>query len=176
METRKRSSATSVRRDYWRLELKLAADGEPELLTIAGRRRTTEAFWPPLELPASEINRMLAAVGHAAALADSDRWPGLRTAFAVFPAHEVMAICRGPYYVIELAETTCSDRPSVQVTFLQTRGAIRPALLLIDDELGDFSADLEEIAAFAALDPTASAPVYQIHRSEHITNGEHLRA
>lgn len=175
METRKRSSATSVRRDYWRLELKSAAHGEPELLTIAGRRRTTEAFWPPLELPANEINRVVSAVGHAAALAARIACQGCEQ-IAVFPAHEVMAICRGPYYFIELAETTCGNRPSVQVTFLQNSGAIRPALLLIDDELGDFEADLEKIAAFAALDPTASAPIYQIHHSEHITNGEHLRA
>ena len=175
METIIRLAASSACRDYWRIELQSTADGEPELLTIAGRRRTTEAFWPPLELPVSEINRMLAAVGHAAALAERIAGQACEQA-PVFPALEVMAICRGPYYVIELAETTCSDRPSVQVTFLQTRGAIRPALLLIDDELGDFAADLEEIAAFAALDPTASAPVYQIHRSEHITNGEHLRA
>ena len=174
METCKNSSATSVRRDYWRLELKSAADSELELLTIAGRRRTTEAFWPPLELPTSEINRVLAAVGHAWALAARIACRSCEQ-IPVFPAQEVMAICRGPYYVIELAETTCSDRPSVQVTFLQTRGAIRPALLLIDDELGDFAADLEEIAAFAALDPTASAPIYPIHRSELITNGEHLR-
>ena len=175
MESRKRSSATSVRRDYWRLALLPAADGEPELLTIAGRRRMTEAFWPPLELPASEINRVLAAVGHARALAAQIAGQGCEQA-PVFPSLEVMAICRGPYYVIELAETTCGDRPSVQVTFLQTQGAIRPALLLIDTELNDFAADLDEIAAFVALDPTASVPIYQIHRGEHITNVEHLRA
>ncbi len=174
MKSYKRSTTASVRRDYWRLELK-PADGEPELLTIAGRRRTTEAFWPPLELPASEINRVLAAVGHAAALTARIACRGCDQ-IPVFPAHDVRAICRGPYYVIELAETTCGDCPSVQVTFLQTRGAIRPAILLIDDELSDFAADLEEIAALMALDPTMSAPVYQIHRGEHITNGEHLRA
>lgn len=175
METIIRLAASSACRDYWRIELQSTADGEPELLTIAGRRRTTEAFWPPLELPASEINRVLATVGHARTLAARIACQGCEQT-PIFPAHEVMAICRGPYYVIELAETTCGDRPSVQVTFLQTRGAIRPALLLIDGELSDFAADLEEIADLAALDPTTSAPVYQIHRGEHITNGEHLRA
>jgi hypothetical protein len=137
--------AKAVYRDYWRLEITSAPSGAPRLLVMAGRRRTTEPFWPPLGLPLNETGRILAAVGKAAQL--GDQISGDRTGQApMFPAHEVMAICRGPFYVIELAETTLGlDKASVLFTLLQTRGAIRPVLYLIDDELQEFLADLEKL-------------------------------
>ena len=150
MSSRNRTVLKAIYRDYWRLEITtVAPSGELELLTMAGRRRTTEQFWAPLGLPVNEAGRILAAVGRAAVLAEQIADDRRRQA-PMFPTHEVMAICRGPYYVIELAETTChNDKASVLFTLLQTRGAIRPVLYLIDDELREFLADLEEIAPLA---------------------------
>jgi hypothetical protein len=149
MSSKRTSLLKTICRDYWRIEIISGApDGEPDLLTIAGRRRTTEPFWAPLGLPLNETGRLLAAVAKAAALAD--RMADGRSGQApLFPAHEVMAACRGPFYVIELAETTCrDDKASVLFTLLPIRGAIRPAVYLIDAELQDFLVDLEKIAAF----------------------------
>ena len=171
MNSRIRTVVKVVYRDYWRLEMTSGApSGEPDLLTMAGRRRTTEPFWAPLGLPVHETGRILAAVAKAAALAD--RIANDRSGQApLFPAHEVMAICRGPYYVIEVAETTCGDdKASVLFTLLQIRGAIRPVIYLIKDELHDFLADLEEIAAFAAA-PTVATPGYEALPGEHLVNG-----
>lgn len=170
MSSRNRTVMKAIHRDYWRLEVTTGApSGELELLTMAGRRRTTEPFWASLGLPVNEAGRILAAVGRAAVLAEQIA-DGRNGQAPMFPSHEVMAICRGPYYVIELAETTCGeDKASALITLLQIRGAIRPVIYLMDDEVHNFLADLEEIAAFAPR--TAVTQGHDAMLSEPLTNG-----
>lgn len=175
MCSRNQAVAKAVCRDYWRIEVvRKATSGDCDLLVIAGRRRTTEPFWAGLALPLNETARIVAAVGRAAALADqivNDR----RGQAPLFPAHEVIAFCRGPFYVIELAETTCADnRESVLFTLLPTRGVLRPAVYLIDNEIHDFLADLENF--LPALESRfAAIPAPEAARGELVANGHGRR-
>lgn len=138
----------TVGRDYWRIETTTSRPPRPDqTFTIAGRRRTSEPFWRPLSLPLADIGRVVAAIRQAAELVDA--MAGQRPPHGpLYPAHDVAALCRGPYYVIEVAETSLGEGGTSILTTMQgLRPTIRPVLHLVDGEVRDFLADLERFAA-----------------------------
>lgn len=137
----------TIEQDYWRLSLQAdLADDRPHCLHIEGRRRTTELFWPAYQFPIEEMERLLTSVNNAALLVEGYHWTAPLTHLATVPNSETMAICCGPFYTLELAESMNGNlAATISMTLLDKETPARPVLYLIDDELSSFLSDLREI-------------------------------
>ena len=119
------SRSTAIQRDYWKLAM-AAAEGAPSHVLIQGRRRNTEGYWPGLQLPLSLFERLRRAVHQSCRVADAYPMTPV-VALTWFPTRELLAVCHGPGYVLELAE--CYDgrgKRSLDIVISDPASGLRP--------------------------------------------------
>ncbi len=140
-----KSAKSGITRDYWQIEI-LTPSSWNECVLVQGRRRTTEAYWPGLRLDFETLirfgitirNAITVAMGFLADEEDATR--------LVFPAIDTLAICHGACYIIETNETLDGfGSRSISTTIYTRADPILPAVHLIDDELKQFSKDIEAV-------------------------------
>jgi hypothetical protein len=85
-------------RDYWRLEVVRAPLPACRLLvSLAGRRRTSETFGPPLVMDAAALARLSRSFQSAVAVAAGFQATGIRDHRSHFPTRELLARCLGAF-------------------------------------------------------------------------------
>ena len=130
-----------VAKDYWHFRI----DGGflNELALISGRRRTSEPFWRPLELPLDALDELLQLLGDAQTLVDREGIEQCRPVPPLFPTSEIVTASVGNGFWIEISETMISDtQASTSLVLYSTRNRVQPALYLIDGEIARCHSDL----------------------------------
>ena len=133
--------APDISRDYWRLSVEQIDNNQSVLLQ--GRRRTTERYWPGLRLSFAGMERFIQAMGDACRIVDdfftsSRSRPEMR-----FPYSELMAVCDGPMYTIEMAiSQSGTGLKSICTTVFGKDLDCRPCLYFVDEEPFQFCGDL----------------------------------
>lgn len=160
-----------VRRAYWEIVLVKQdsndLNGNDHTVTVRGRRRTSEPFWPGLQLDLGTLLRFSVSIRNAVTVAQGFAADDC-SYHASFPNSQILAICHGTDYVLETSETIDGwGNRSITTTIFTTEQPILPAVYLIDEELIMFCDDLEQVAGQLIADsenhnsstfPTAKIP------------------
>ena len=128
-------------RDHW----KLSIDAN-RIVIIEGRHRTSESFWKPFHLSEAALEPFVHSMGNAMQIIDGFCHDTKRPMPPLFPNFEMVAICQGASYWLEMAETTNgSGKRSTSVVVYRMEEPVLPVLYLVDDDLAQFYGDLLEI-------------------------------
>jgi hypothetical protein len=133
-------------RDYWRLEIVAAPlQTDRKLISLAGRRRTTEAYSPPIVMDAAALERLSWTFQSAIAVATGFQATGIRDCVSRFPTRHLLARCHGAFYELEIHGTAVDgDIESVELALSVPKVGTRPVVHLIDADIEVFAADLIE--------------------------------
>jgi hypothetical protein len=136
-------------RDYWRLEIAAAPlHTTRQLVALRGRRRTTEAYSPPVVMDAAALERLSWTFQSAIAVAAGFQLTGIRDHESRLPTRELLARCQGPFYQLEIHATVVTGNiESVELELFVPLVGGRPVVHLIDADIEVFAADLTEALA-----------------------------
>lgn len=133
---------TLIIRDYWRIEEAVRQDGKT-LFLLQGRRRTSESFWSGMVLRHAMLLRLSLSIDNALTIVAGFNADDLKSNVPAFPTTEILAICRGPEYAIEISETIDGNRcRSIDTTIYSLTDDLVPCLHFIGYELNGFADDL----------------------------------
>ena len=137
------TSNVTVQRDYWRLSL----DAGNELALVQGRRRTTEGFWPGVRLTMEGFSRFANAMHDVTSIVDDFCTTPQNQMMPIYPHADVLSVCDGPDYMIEMATSIVgTGLTSIGITMYGKRIQLLPFVYLVDEEVWNFSADVDEVA------------------------------
>jgi hypothetical protein len=133
----------SIERDYWKLTLTAAEN----VVLVQGRRRTTEGFWPGLILSMEGFARFANAMQDVTSIVDDCFTNPQRQMVPMFPHADVLAVCDGPDYMIEMATSMVgTGLSSIGITMYGKQTQLLPFMYLVDEEVWRFSADVDDVA------------------------------
>ena len=96
-------SETLISRDYWQLSrCRLGSF----IVLVQGRRRLTEAYWPGLKLTPEGLRRFAAAINDVTSIVDNYFTTPQSRSEPMYPHSDLLAVCDGPDYMIEMATST----------------------------------------------------------------------
>ena len=134
----------TVQRDYWKLSLTNVANN---VVLVQGRRRTTEGFWPGLNLTTEGFSRFASAMHDVTSIVDDYFTNPQKQMMSMYPHTDVLAVCDGPSYLIEMATSLVgTGLSSIGITMYGKQTHLLPFLYLVDEEVWKFSADVDEVA------------------------------
>lgn len=133
-------------RDYWRLEITRAPlPAERLLVSLRGRRRTTEPYCRPVVLDGAVLERLNRGIQSAMAVIAGFQATGILDCRSTFPRRLVLARCYGPFYELEIIGTIVArDIESVELAVTVPAAAGRPVVHLIDADIELFAADFAD--------------------------------
>lgn len=135
-----------IQRDYWSIEAFGSLGTSSCGAVVRGRRRQTESFWPGLRLTWDALIRFSVTMRNAVVVADGFLFNQEQSSPCIFPNSETLAICQGSDYVIETSECLNGfGKRSIGTTIFRLGEPILPTVHVIDDELRQFSSDVERI-------------------------------
>lgn len=133
-------------RDYWRLEvIRAPFERDRRLVSVRGRRRTTEAYGAPLVMDTTALERLTRSFQAAIAVATGFQATGIRDHRSRFPTRVQLARCYGAFCQLEIHGTAVAgDIESVELSLTVPKAGSRPVVHLIDADIEVFAADLVE--------------------------------
>jgi hypothetical protein len=133
-------------RDYWRLEIVAAPlQSDRRLISLRGRRRTTEAYSSPLVMDTESLERLSWTFQSAIAVVTGFQATEIRDCRTRFPTRHLLARCHGAFYELEIHGTAVDgDIESVELALSVPKAGSRPLVQLIDADIEVFAADLVE--------------------------------
>ncbi len=137
----------SCRRDYWQLKVVhvLLLPGR-QLASIRARRRTTEAFGPPLVVDRAALERLSWSFQSALAVVAGFRAVGVHDCPGRFPSRVHLARCAGAFYQLDIHGTAVASQvESVELVLTVPAAGSQPVVELIDGDIEAFAADLAEM-------------------------------
>ncbi len=138
--------ARKTQRDYWQIEGFECFTATGCAALIQGRRRTSEAFWPGQRLDWPTLHAFSIAIHNAVTIANILSENQGQITDCVFPETEIMALCLGSQYVIEMSETLNGfGKKSICTTVFSLGQPMLPTVQLIEEELDQFSQDIEAL-------------------------------
>lgn len=134
----------SVQRDYWKLSVATASEN---IVLVQGRRRTTEGFWPGLQLTMEGLQRLASAMHDVTSIVDDYFTNSQSQVMPMYPHADLLAVCDGPDYMIEMATSIVgTGLSSIGITMYGKKTQLLPFVYLVDEEVWKFSADVDEMA------------------------------
>ena len=139
-------TGSRIRREYWMLTQQKNGDNI-ECVIIQGRRRISEGFWPGLILSEDGLCRFSNAMHDVISIVDNFFTNPQPQQSMRFPYFDLLAVCDGPDYTIELSSSLVGTGLKSICTTIYGKGQrFLPCLYLIDEEVWQFSQDVDELA------------------------------
>lgn len=139
-------TGSRIRREYWMLTQQKNED-DIECAIIQGRRRTSEGFWPGLNLSEDGLCRFSNTMHDVLRIVDNFFVNPQPQQSMRFPYFDLLAVCDGPDYTIELSSSLIgTGLKSICTTIYGKDLRLLPCLYLIDEEVLQFSQDVDDLA------------------------------
>lgn len=131
-------------RDYWRLEIVAAPlQSDRRLISLRGRRRTTEAYTAPIVMDTAALERLSWTFQSAIAVVAGFQATGIRDCPSRYPTRQLLARCHGAFYELEIYGTAIDGNiESVELTLAVPATNGRSIVQLLDADIEVFAADL----------------------------------
>lgn len=135
----------SIQREYWMLTLH---KGFFETVLVQGRRRTSERFWPGVELDGDAMIRLASTMRDVTSIVDTFSVNPQPQELMTYPYFDLLAVCDGQDYVIEMTSSRVgTGLRSTCTTIYGNDNWFLPFLYLVDGEVWQFSSDIDDLAA-----------------------------
>jgi len=139
-------TGSRIRREYWMLTQQQNYD-DCECAIIQGRRRTSEGFWPGLNLSPDGLCRFSNTMHDVVSIVDNFFTNPQPEQAMRFPYFDLLAVCDGPDYTIEMTSSLIgTGLKSICATVYGKDHQMLPVLYLVDEEVWQFSSDVDELA------------------------------